>query len=1637
MIISNNIAALNANRNYQINTDKKTKSTKKLSSGYRINMAADDAAGITISEKMRWQIRGLNQGTRNAQDGVSWVQTGEAALGEVQNILHRMKELTIQSLNDTNTESDRAALQAEFDALQSEIDRIGETTQFNTKSIFEEHEPLYHEMKGNIYWNQGAYHSLDDSMNTLTVEYKMDDNSPTKKVTISVAEGTYTTQELIDEIDDALRNSGATNDGIVLEYGDDGCCNLSIEGGKQIESISGGLSYLLNDMYTGGSVGALIGTTIFKNEFSELEIRTGKNDNMEFEIQSFDGAISKKNITIPEGNYTRQELMDYMNQNLTDTSIKAVKYSTGIKLQSDDCIITGFKGNMFKIDKAPDSIYTSVFYDNVMYGYATMSKAEFKGGAVITSDSRDVKNNHYTIDNTNNLLTIGANGEVPVTLTIAEGNYTVREMADVLNNLFVANNINVTASAFSSGSYSGLNLISGIKGLNSSINIDTNSGAYQTLFTKRVYTDFVNDAQVDYEKNSDKIPYVQGGKTFKSADFPLAITSGVNDEFCLNLDGQTYNIKMGAGSYSSVEEMKNILDEQLNGSSALAGYKGKLEVSVDSSGRLLLKGRSGSGLVNVSISEVAGNQGYDDLFVGKEISYKNVTASQSGTSSTPAQITLNTPVNEPMEITDSNNKLNINVNGSNKEVTLPNGSNVTHNDIIQAINTQLPEKTIVSNNKFSNISVTGNTVYNVVKADGKGITQINNWYGTDTGESTKKQGVAGEFEKNIPATLTIPRQLGATTVIDSQNAQFTITVNGTEKTVELNYGAYTQTQLQNEIQKKMDAAYGANEQGVSVTVNNSQLVFSCRLDRTDGTQVDGSKTSLSIKTDNNPFLKELFTTRTAAVATSTGDLQSSVTIDSQHNKLEFKYNDGTSDRNVVLSLSEGTYSRSGIVEEINRQLRTENIEITASLSGNKLCLTTKSIGNPVAISYVNSSGGNSAEALFGALSNDYPASATANCDIQDNVVIDDDTDVFNISVDGNNYSLILDKGIYDKSAFVTMLNQKMTESGVGLNVSLTGSRLTYTTISKGNASRIDMTYASGGSSMKAIYGEKTTVIPGVVASFTSDNKLQLTGTVNGGSLSVSSDSGAGSLFQTQEKIEKNITPTVSTGFISSKHAYIDGVNISEPVEINEWNNVLKFNYVKEGSNNPVEITLEKNSYTYEELKNELQNKLNVVVGNGELDVTVNSAGVHIETTNVGSKYVLNGFDGGFYYNVLCSSTEHSSNQSVSQKVGGQRIDSAYTIGRRDVKNSSTIIEKGMNDELTFDFTYGGTTKSITMKLDAGSYVGNSLTNHIQEKLNEQLANMGFQTNLIKVGIGEVTSGVYGSNDENALCIMMNQSIPMPAEGEYIIDGVRGSAAFHVFYQSDGKMVPAYSKGTKDITEGVEITNDNNQLSIDVDGITYSITLDDGKYNASGLVDEINKQLTDASAPISAKIEGDNLKLFYNSYGAHIIDNITGSARRSLFFQENKGDGEINNINIQLSSDAGKNIADQNNLSTVAGGDCMTIEKVIMNTVELGINSIVITKNKYANKALNRLDIALDKVSSIRSMYGAIQNRLEHAIAGNNNAEENIQKAESLLRDADMPEEMMEYAKRSILEQTGQAILAQANSGLQGVLSLLQ
>ena len=206
MIVQHNIASMNANRQLGISTGKVKLSTEKLSSGYRINRAADDAAGLAISEKMRGQIRGLTQASSNAEDGISLIQTAEGALQETQNIIQRMRELAVQAASDTNTDDDREQIQQEITQLTNEVDRIANTSEFNTKKL------------------------LDGSL----------EGSKSFRPGVGSAEGTFINGEVkVMEKDVSSNSIIAIDDVIRIEFTKDGVQAANIGEGYNIASLRG------------------------------------------------------------------------------------------------------------------------------------------------------------------------------------------------------------------------------------------------------------------------------------------------------------------------------------------------------------------------------------------------------------------------------------------------------------------------------------------------------------------------------------------------------------------------------------------------------------------------------------------------------------------------------------------------------------------------------------------------------------------------------------------------------------------------------------------------------------------------------------------------------------------------------------------------------------------------------------------------------------------------------------------------------------------------------------------------------------------------------------------------------------------------------------------------------------------------------------------------------------------------------------------------------------------------------------------------------------------------------------------------------------------------------------------------------
>ena len=221
MVVQHNLTAMKTNRMLGLTTASQAKSTEKLSSGYKINRAADDAAGLSISEKMRKQIRGLTQASSNAQDGISTVQTAEGALNEVQDMLQRMNELAVKAANGTNSEDDRSYIQNEIDQLTTEIDRVSETTKFNETYLLKGDKSLDKQYS----FSYGKY-----TAQTIAADFAEGKDGLTLATKTTPAAASEKIQDEQNELLISLRDQGVTLNAQVNDAGDAVSYTLSLHG---------------------------------------------------------------------------------------------------------------------------------------------------------------------------------------------------------------------------------------------------------------------------------------------------------------------------------------------------------------------------------------------------------------------------------------------------------------------------------------------------------------------------------------------------------------------------------------------------------------------------------------------------------------------------------------------------------------------------------------------------------------------------------------------------------------------------------------------------------------------------------------------------------------------------------------------------------------------------------------------------------------------------------------------------------------------------------------------------------------------------------------------------------------------------------------------------------------------------------------------------------------------------------------------------------------------------------------------------------------------------------------------------------------------------------------------------------------
>ena len=691
MVIQHNLTAMYGdmmlkNTNYNLE-----KATKRMSSGYRINCAADDAAGLAISEKMRGQIRGLDRADNNIEEGIAYVKTADGVLDELTSMVQRMRELTVQALNDTNTDDDKMQIQQEIDQLKYEITRISRQTEYNTEKMFTQNEEIYCKLQGGKDWNKDAIHKVTASNNTLCIT--LPESYEPSEINVTVPEGSYTTYELIETIDELLEGQAPKNTYFLMEYEDGGAINLVFEGGTDIERVDGGLSYLFFDTYGGNGVGDLIGTTNFDDAFP-LNVVSGMNDELTFSVDKLDGSpMYTVSIKLDAGQYTKEQAIEALNQKLIEaghSEVQAVSYGTNnIELTAGTSLITGLKGNMFQIDSGSKP-YDSIFYDNVQYGTVSNVTGKISGRAYYSSSDL------VSITGTNNVLRIKGENDADYTeITIPEGNYTMTDLATALNTALGSDTsrwkfsnsstyLSAGNTVLTSGYYNYLTISSVATGVGSSIELDTTASAYDTLF--RV-TNSKSTTAPDKAPGTD--PYILGQKKINatvSSPFTLA---AAGETICLDVDGTKATLTVSKSSYNSLDDLLNEINSEIANSS----LSGMIKAQANSN-RIQFVAAT-TGISNIQFQSSKGTA-YNDLFVGVTYSAKpyanakyGTTTKQQGTTAyveTPASLTLSSAIkSEPIVVDHTNNTFRFTLKDGSKSITLTEGT-YTANSLISELN---------------------------------------------------------------------------------------------------------------------------------------------------------------------------------------------------------------------------------------------------------------------------------------------------------------------------------------------------------------------------------------------------------------------------------------------------------------------------------------------------------------------------------------------------------------------------------------------------------------------------------------------------------------------------------------------------------------------------------------------------------------------------------------------------------------------------------------------------------------------------------------------------------------------------------------------------------------------------------------
>lgn len=809
MKIQTNIAALNTTNRLKANQTSLTKTLEKLSSGYKINRAADDAAGLYISEEMRAQIRGLKRANLNASDGLSYVYAADAVTQEAVEVLQRMRELTVQSLNDTNTKEDRLIIQKEIDALKQGLNSMSEDVRYNGElKVVEAYDTAYVALEGirrfdgPIVIQPGKNDEISFIANG-------------KMTSISIPLGQYDSiEELADTMSGLLLEK---NSDIVLTITEDRRLAVQVDNAQEIVKMKGSGASLFFDYHIGSKPGMIIGTTDFSTGDGKLRVYAGKNDTMSFYI----GSTNKVSIIFPPGEYTRDQAIDFMNQQLVGTGAEALPYGDkNISIASDSLAVTGLNGNMFQVD-----IHTSVIYDNIFYGDVYKRNSSLSGMAPLANSLSFDTSDFFVL----NAVT---RTQTPVRLKIELGDltnpsitksYTQSELVQHIQGQLDTADVDVTVSVKNNRLY----FESGFLGSGRDIQLQSISNGHvkYSFFTEIRVTDYPAHITAGRNHAAALAGYFKDRQTMQ--------LDATNNELSLTINGQSpaVDIAIPPGTYTP-ETMRDYLNQQLASTSVSVSFFRQGD-------KVAFQLSSQTETIQLNASSAR-----ELLFSGEKVTSPDATQGRDGSILPPQEGTVGEVIYEkfpatvlgltniPTTVTERNKQLKFTLNGTNHTIELTPG-NYNQESLLQHLNVKLTGSNVTA-------SIENNKLKLTTTQEGWGVRLTNiSGFGMDFVQQLSAPTFAVGTSKTPARMISDERVVVDTKIIDSSNNKmaFEFFDNGSITNVELTVanGTYSpaqmvtalNTQLQNQgLDNKLAFSFSSGQIALTAKIPGSQYRLS-------------------------------------------------------------------------------------------------------------------------------------------------------------------------------------------------------------------------------------------------------------------------------------------------------------------------------------------------------------------------------------------------------------------------------------------------------------------------------------------------------------------------------------------------------------------------------------------------------------------------------------------------------------------------------------------------------------------------------------------------------------------------------------------------------------------------------------------